>query len=124
MSDATTDVLLEIAFFEPARIGATGAQAGSGVRRAHAVSSGGSIPNFWMTGWIFLTGLIVELGGRTASEVIRAGSPPAEAKVIAFDPGLTLRLGGVQVDRGRTEAHPSKASVFAVGADWPKISDC
>jgi len=121
VSDATTDVLLEIAFFEPARIGATGRKLGL-ASDARTRFERGVDPEFLDDGLDLLTGLIVELAGGTASEVIRAGSPPAEAKVIAFDPGLTLRLGGVQV----TEAEQRRileSLGFAVGADWPKNSD-
>ena len=108
-------------FFEPARIGATGRKLGL-ASDARTRFERGVDPEFLDDGLDLLTGLIVELAGGTASEVIRAGSPPAEAKVIAFDPGLTLRLGGVQV----TEAEQRRileSLGFAVGADWPKNSD-
>jgi phenylalanyl-tRNA synthetase beta chain len=95
-SDQTTDVLLEIAYFEPARIGVTGRKLGL-ASDARTRFERGVDPAFLDDGLDLLTGLIVELGGGTASEVVRAGSAPSTPKVVAFDPSLTLRLGGVDV---------------------------
>ena len=96
VSEATTDVLLEIAYFDPARIGATGRKFGLS-SDARTRFERGVDPEFLDDGLDLLTGLIVELAGGTPSEVVRAGSPPSEPQVIAFDPAMTLRLGGVEV---------------------------
>ena len=96
-SDATTDVLLEIAYFDPDRIGATGRKLGL-TSDARTRFERGVDPDFLEDGLNLLTGLIVQLGGGEASEMVRAGSPPAEAKSVTFDPALTQRLGGVSVD--------------------------
>lgn len=116
VSETTTDVLLEIAYFDPARIGATG--------RKLALSSDartrferGVDPEFLDEGLDLLTGLIVELAGGTPSEVVRAGSPPSAAKVIAFDPGLTTRLGGVEVSEAE-QKRILESLGFGVGDGW------
>lgn len=96
VSETTTDVLLEIAYFDPARIGATGRKLGLS-SDARTRFERGVDPEFLDAGLDLLTGLIVELAGGTPSEVVRAGSPPSAAKVVGFDPGLTTRLGGVEV---------------------------
>jgi len=96
-SGVTTDVLLEIAYFDPNRIGATGRKLGLS-SDARTRFERGVDPDFLEDGLDLLTGLIVELGGGEASEMVRAGSPPTTAKVVAFDPSLTERLGGVTVD--------------------------
>ncbi len=96
VSESTTDVLLEIAYFDPARIGATGRKLGLS-SDARTRFERGVDPEFLDDGLDLLTGLIVELAGGSPSEVLRAGSPPSQVKVITFDPGLTLRLGGVEV---------------------------
>ncbi len=96
-SETTTDVLLEIAYFDPDRIGATGRKLGLS-SDARTRFERGVDPDFLETGLDLLTGLIVELAGGAASEMVRAGSPPAEAKAVAFDPALTERLGGVSVN--------------------------
>ncbi len=116
VSETTTDVLLEIAYFDPARIGATGRKLGL-ASDARTRFERGVDPEFLDTGLDLLTGLIVELAGGTASEAVRAGSPPSNAKVIAFDPGLTLRLGGVEV--GEEEQKSILESLgFTVGQGW------
>jgi phenylalanyl-tRNA synthetase beta chain len=116
VSDATTDVLLEIAYFDPARIGATGRKLGL-ASDARTRFERGVDPEFLDAGLDLLTGLIVELAGGTPSEVVRAGSPPSAAKVVAFDPGLTLRLGGVAVPED--EQRRILASLgFSVDEQW------
>jgi phenylalanyl-tRNA synthetase beta chain len=96
VQEDTTDVLLEIAYFDPARIGATGRKLGLS-SDARTRFERGVDPEFLDASLDLLTGLIVELAGGTPSETLRAGSPPSQAKVIAFDPALTTRLGGVEV---------------------------
>ncbi|MBI1402920.1 MAG: phenylalanine--tRNA ligase subunit beta [Porphyrobacter sp.] len=116
VQDDTTDVLLEIAYFDPARIGATGRKLGLS-SDARTRFERGVDPEFLDDGLDLLTGLIVELAGGTPSEVVRAGSPPSEAKVIAFDTGLTTRLGGVDVPQDE-QRRILESLGFAVGADW------
>ncbi len=116
VQDDTTDVLLEIAYFDPARIGATGRKLGLS-SDARTRFERGVDPAFLDQGLDLLTGLIVELAGGSPSEVVRAGSPPSDAKVIAFDPGLTARLGGVEVAEGE-QKRILESLDFTVGADW------
>lgn len=116
VSDATTDVLLEIAYFDPARIGATGRKLGL-ASDARTRFERGVDPEFLDAGLDLLTGLIVELAGGTPSEAVRAGAPPNAAKVMAFDPALTLRLGGVAVPEA--EQRRILASLgFSVDEQW------
>ncbi len=101
-SDDTTDVLLEIAYFNPDRIGATGRKLGL-ASDARTRFERGVDPEFLDDGLDLLTGLIVELAGGAASDVVRAGSPPGVAKTITFDPALTAKLGGVAVDEAEQQ---------------------
>lgn len=96
MSDDTTDLLLEIAYFDPPRIGVTGRKLGL-ASDARTRFERGVDPAFLQDGLDLLTGLIVELAGGAPSEAVQAGSPPSEPKVVQFDTGLTARLGGVEV---------------------------
>lgn len=116
VSEGTTDVLLEIAYFDPARIGATGRKLGLS-SDARTRFERGVDPEFLDAGLDLLTGLIVDLAGGTPSETVRAGSPPSVPKVIAFDPGLTLRLGGVDVT-GDEQKRILESLGFSVGANW------
>ncbi|MEE4206425.1 MAG: phenylalanine--tRNA ligase subunit beta, partial [Erythrobacter sp.] len=116
VAEDTTDVLLEIAYFDPARIGVTGRKLGL-ASDARTRFERGVDPAFLDEGLDLLTGLIVELAGGTASEVVRAGSPPSEPKVIAFDTGLTRRLGGVDVPEDE-QKRILESLDFAVSGDW------
>jgi phenylalanyl-tRNA synthetase beta chain len=116
VSETTTDVLLEIAYFNPARIGATGRKLGLS-SDARTRFERGVDPEFLDQGLDLLTGLIVELAGGTPSEVTRAGSPPSAPKVVAFDPGLTLRLGGVDVAEAE-QKRILESLGFSVSGDW------
>ncbi|KPF62979.1 phenylalanine--tRNA ligase subunit beta [Porphyrobacter sp. AAP60] len=116
VSETTTDVLLEIAYFDPARIGATGRKLGLS-SDARTRFERGVDPAFLDQGLDLLTGLIVELAGGSPSEVVRAGSPPSDTKVIPFDPGLTLRLGGVEVPEAEQQRILESLG-FSVGEGW------
>ncbi|MCZ8368545.1 MAG: phenylalanine--tRNA ligase subunit beta [Porphyrobacter sp.] len=116
VSENTTDVLLEIAYFDPARIGATGRKLGLS-SDARTRFERGVDPEFLDAGLDLLTGLIVELAGGSPSEVVRAGSPPSAAKVIAFDLDLTQRLGGVEVPEAEQKCILESLG-FTVASDW------
>ncbi|WP_353228950.1 phenylalanine--tRNA ligase subunit beta [Novosphingobium sp.] len=95
-SDATTDVLLEVAYFNPAAIARTG-QALALTSDARGRFERGVDPGFLDTGIDLLTALIVEICGGEPSAIVRAGSPPAADKLVAYDPALAGRLGGIDV---------------------------
>ncbi|BDI59662.1 phenylalanine--tRNA ligase subunit beta [Qipengyuania nanhaisediminis] len=116
VTEGTTDVLLEIAYFNPARIGVTGRRLGL-ASDARTRFERGVDPAFLEDGLDLLTGLIVELAGGEASEIVRAGSPPSEPKSIAFDPSLTTRLGGVEIAEDE-QKRILESLVFQVSGDW------
>ena len=96
VAETTSDVLLEVAYFTPERIARTG-QALALTSDARSRFERGVDPAFLDEGLAVLTGLILDICGGEASRVTRAGTPPAEAKRVAFDPALTLALGGIEV---------------------------
>ncbi|KWV91251.1 phenylalanine--tRNA ligase subunit beta [Erythrobacter sp. YT30] len=116
VQDDTSDVLLEIAYFDPARIGVTGRRLGL-ASDARTRFERGVDPAFLEEGLDLLTGLIVELAGGEASDIVRAGSPPSEAKVVAFDTALTAKLGGVDVPADE-QKRILESLDFEVGGDW------
>ncbi|MCL4671617.1 MAG: phenylalanine--tRNA ligase subunit beta [Sphingomonadaceae bacterium] len=116
VSEGTTDVLLEIAYFNPERIGVTGRKLGLS-SDARTRFERGVDPAFLDDGLAILTDLICGLCGGEPSEVVRAGQAPAAAKVVAFDPGLTAKLGGVDVPADRQRAILESLD-FSVGSDW------
>ncbi|HVF37775.1 MAG TPA: phenylalanine--tRNA ligase subunit beta [Sphingomicrobium sp.] len=96
VSEATTDTLLEIAYFTPEHIARTG-QKLQLTSDARSRFERGVDPEFLDDGLAILTGLILEICGGEASRVTRAGQPPAEQKRVPFDPTRTATLGGIQV---------------------------
>ncbi len=116
VSDATTDVLLEIAYFDPERIGATGRTLGL-ASDARTRFERGVDPAFLDPGLEMLTALILETCGGEASEVVRAGSPPMEIATVGYDPALASRLGGVEIPEAEQRAILDRLG-FAVSADW------
>lgn len=112
----TTDILLEIAYFDPERIGVSGRKLGL-ASDARTRFERGVDPAFLDDGLAILTALIVEMCGGTASDVVRAGSPPTGPKVVAFDPALTRRLGGVEIEY-EEQRRILRALDFEVGEDW------
>ena len=115
-SETTTDVLLEVAYFDPERIGDTG-------RKLNLTSDArqrferGVDPAFLDAGLALLTELIVETCGGEPSEIIRAGEAPAGTKVVAYDPTMAERLGGVAIPDAEQRA-TLHALGFAADAAW------
>ncbi len=95
-SAETTDVLLEIAYFDPQCIAATGRKL-TLTSDARARFERGVDPGFLDTGLDLLTALILEICGGVASEIARAGAFPVAPHRVAYDPALAERLGGVAI---------------------------
>ncbi|MBO9504308.1 phenylalanine--tRNA ligase subunit beta [Qipengyuania flava] len=114
--ESTTDVLLEIAYFDPERIGVTGRKLGL-ASDARTRFERGVDPAFLDDGLALLTDLIVQTCGGTPSEAVQVGQAPVEKTDIAFDPELTARLGGVEIARDR-QCAILEALDFTVADDW------
>ncbi|MBK9009747.1 phenylalanine--tRNA ligase subunit beta [Novosphingobium sp.] len=112
-SETTTDVLLEVAYFDPVRIGDTG-------RKLNLTSDArqrferGVDPAFLDKGLDLLTQLILEICGGEVSRVVRAGTPPSGAKVVPYHPSLALQLGGVAI---ADEAQKATLAALGFGMD-------
>lgn len=115
-SPSTTDVLLEVAYFDPAGIARTG-QALALSSDARTRFERGVDPAFLDTGLDLLTALILEICGGEASEVVRAGFPPLASKTVAYDPALAARLGGIEVAQAE-QKRVLAALGFAVDENW------
>lgn len=119
VNEGTTDVLLEIAYFDPARIGATGRRLGL-ASDARTRFERGVDPAFLDQGLEILTALILRICGGEASEVVRAGSPPMEPRAVDYHPGLAERLGGIAISE-EEQRRTLAALDFEVSASW-KVS--
>ncbi|MET4896822.1 phenylalanine--tRNA ligase subunit beta [Sphingomonadaceae bacterium jetA1] len=116
VSEATTDVIIECAYFAPDAIARTG-QALALTSDARQRFERGVDPDFLDDGLAIATALVLEYCGGTASNVTRAGQPPVVGKTIAYDPNLAETLGGLAVDPARQKAILESLG-FAVTADW------
>ncbi len=116
VSESTTDVLLEIAYFDPDRIAATGRKLGL-TSDARSRFERGVDPGFLETGLMLLTGLILDVCGGEPSAPVFAGAPPSGEKSVSYDPALAEKLGGVSI--GEAEQRATLAALgFEVADDW------
>ncbi|WP_332812649.1 phenylalanine--tRNA ligase subunit beta [Sphingomonas sp.] len=103
VTEETTDIVIECAYFDPESIARTGQKLGL-VSDARMRFERGVDPAFVDPGLALATGLAIELAGGEASEVVRAGSPPRPEKMVAYAPGRTAALAGVAVEPERQQA--------------------
>ena len=115
-TDATTDILLEVAYFTPEQIAKTG-QALALTSDARSRFERGVDPAFLDDATALLTGLILDICGGEASDIVRAGQPPRATKTIAYDTGLFARLGGIDVPADQQRAILASLG-FDISADW------
>ena len=116
VSDTTTDVIIECAYFTPEAIARTG-QALQLTSDARTRFERGVDPAFLEAGLAIATRLVLDLCGGKASGVTQAGSPPSELRTVPYDPGLVERLGGLSVAGDRQRAILESLG-FAVTDDW------
>ncbi len=100
-TDATTDVFIESALFDPIAISRTGRKLGI-VSDARYRFERGVDPEFVVAGVELATKIIQRYCGGEASEVVVAGAPPQWRRTIDFDPAYVLQLGGLDVPKGET----------------------
>ena len=117
-SDATTDVFVESAWFDPLVTAQTG--------RTLTISSDaqyrfarGVDPAFVIPGLELATRLILDLCGGEPSEVVVAGEAPANPAAFDFDPARVARLTGLSLDGDRIAEILSRLGFDIVrGATW------
>ncbi len=95
-SPETTDVLIEAAYFDPERIGATGRALGIN-SDARARFERGVDPGFVAPGLEWATQLVIDLCGGIASDVTVAGEVPVPAKTVRYNPARVRGLAGIDV---------------------------
>jgi phenylalanyl-tRNA synthetase beta chain len=102
-SDATTDVFIEAALFDPVRTAATG-RALNLQSDARYRFERGLDPAFVPDGMEIATRLVLELCGGEASEVTVAGAVPRWERRLTLRPDRVASLGGVAVPSGEIVA--------------------
>jgi len=116
VSETTTDVLIECAYFDPDHIALTGQKLAL-TSDARQRFERGVDPAFLEDGLAIATRLVLDHCGGTASAITRAGQPPLAAKTVAYDPALAMTLGGMDVPADRQKAILERLG-FVVTADF------
>jgi len=98
-TDATTNVFIESAYFDPKRTARTG-------RKLNIQSDArfrferGADPGFVVPGLELATRMVLDVCGGEASKMEIAGKPPKPNAPFAFDPKLVKRLSGLDLKGG------------------------
>jgi phenylalanyl-tRNA synthetase beta chain len=114
-SEATTEVFVESAWFDPIRTAQTGRTTGIASDAQYRFARGVD-PQSVVPGLELATKLILELCGGEASDVVVAGAAPAPPGPIAFDRTYVKKLSGLDVPHERIDAILT-ALGFAVEGD-------
>jgi phenylalanyl-tRNA synthetase beta chain len=100
VTEETTDIVIECAYFDPEHIARTGQKLAL-TSDARTRFERGVDPAFLDTGLALATEMAIALAGGEASEVVRAGTPPQLDRVIDYRPERTAELAGVAVPEAR-----------------------
>ena len=99
-SEATTDVFIESAWFDPIRTAQTGRDTGISSDAQYRFARGVD-PLSLVPGIELATRLILDLCGGEPSDVIFAGQAPALRDAVTFDPAYVRRLSGLDIPEDR-----------------------
>jgi phenylalanyl-tRNA synthetase beta chain len=100
-SDATTNVFIESAYFDPIRTSRTGQKLDI-ISDARYRFERGVDPEFVIPGLELATRLILDWCGGEASQIVVAGAVPQWRRLIDFDPAYVAQLGGLEVSKSET----------------------
>jgi phenylalanyl-tRNA synthetase beta chain len=116
VSDATTEVVIECAYFDPDHIARTGQKLGLSSDARQRFERGVD-PAFLDQGLAIATKLVLDHCGGTPSGITRAGQPPVTPRTIGYDPQRAETLGGLAVAPERQKDILERLG-FAVDGDW------
>jgi phenylalanyl-tRNA synthetase beta chain len=116
VSDGTTDVIIECAYFDPDHIALTGQKLGL-TSDARQRFERGVDPAFLDDGLAIATKLVLDHCGGTPSGITRAGQPPVTPKVVAYDPARAETLGGLAIAPARQKEILERLG-FTVDGGW------
>ena len=118
-SDATTEVLVESAWFDPNRTFKTGRATGIASDAQYRFARGVD-PGFVVDGLHLAVSMILDMAGGEASKPMVAGAIPAPPKALFFNPERVRTLAGLDVTPARSQAilEALGFSVAAKGKAW------
>jgi phenylalanyl-tRNA synthetase beta chain len=100
VTEQTTDILIECAYFDPEHIARTGQKLAL-TSDARSRFERGVDPAFLGTGIALATEMALRLTGGEASEIVRAGQPPLGTLTVEYQPRRAEALGGLAVGEDR-----------------------
>lgn len=100
VSEATTDIFIECAFFDPERTALSGQKLAL-ASDARSRFERGVDPAFVESGLQLATQMVLDLAGGEPSQIAHAGRPPIPDKVVAYRPERCAELAGVAVPEDR-----------------------
>ncbi|QUT06138.1 phenylalanine--tRNA ligase subunit beta [Sphingobium phenoxybenzoativorans] len=103
VSDTTTDVLIECAYFTPEAIARTGQKLAL-TSDARQRFERGVDPAFLDDALAIATKLVLDHCGGKPSAITRAGQPPVTSRSVSYDPAYALALAGVDVPKATQKA--------------------
>jgi len=113
-SEATTDVLIESALWDPLNIADTGRKLGINSDARYRFERGVD-PNFMLPGLELATQMVMELCGGTPSEVVVAGDPLPKETIIDFPLTELPRLTGMKLSLPEVRRVLEKLGFLAAG---------
>jgi phenylalanyl-tRNA synthetase beta chain len=100
VTESTTDILIECAYFDPENIARTGQKLAL-MSDARARFERGVDPAFLDAGIALATSMALELAGGEASHIVHAGSPPIPDRLVDYRPSRARELGGIDIAEPR-----------------------
>jgi phenylalanyl-tRNA synthetase beta chain len=102
VTEATTDILIECAYFDPGHIALTGQKLAL-ASDARSRFERGVDPAFLEPGLELATAMALALAGGEASQIVRAGTPPVAERHVDYNPARCAGLAGVDVPLDRQQ---------------------
>ena len=116
VADDSTDILVESAWFDPARIGETGRALGL-TSDARQRFERGADPAFVGPGLDMATAMLIAICGGESGQRIEAGHPPIVKRSIGYDPARVGSLAGIDVPAAEQKAILERLG-FSVSEAW------
>lgn len=114
--DGTTEVILEVALFDPERVARTGRRLGID-SDARTRFERGVDPHFVLPGVELASKLILELCGGEAGDIVVAGSIPQGPTPFLFRTNHLQRIAGITLEDSEIEQHLSALGFTVTGHD-------
>ncbi|MGQ0558532.1 MAG: phenylalanine--tRNA ligase subunit beta [Sphingosinicella sp.] len=118
VTEATTDIVIECAYFDPTAISRTGQRLAL-VSDARARFERGVDPAFLDAGLALATQMAIELCGGEPSAAVHAGRPPLGPRRVAYLPARCRTLAGIDLAEDRQKAILASLGFgISIGEDW------